>query len=301
LGVYCWEARLVYLTIFNSYFIGLGMTIDDISLLRERKNPMEQMLSEFENTQFNNLLLLISEMNRLDVLISLRPHLRNIKDHLVAKNNRPSIENELPLNHISLQGPSRPIAQKQLPEKFILVTHHELPSQPRQQNNNHQMETTSDSAIFVSRDIPEPPQVPNEDPKRKQFKHLWSNLKKWGQTAGITVLDVDKCIDEANTIESLHNHFNRAQQIVLVATEAYREHVCNSHPTPNSKLDIKRQLHEFMYMEYMTAGRQNHRFRVIVTSVEDKAFLPMGWPTSTIVYTFPENHVDIVRRLFENN
>lgn len=269
-------------------------------MIRKQNNPVEQVLHIFSQTPFNALLLQIADVNRIDVLISLRPHLRNIKESLVKM---PPQANKLPsLNHISLPSTSNQNIQlKPLPKKFLLITHHEPPRVRRR--NDQQMDRTMDSAIDVSTDDSVQQQLPdnNDETANKRFKYFWKNLKTWGKTAGIDVLDIDNCIDESNILASIEQHFNEARQIVLVASEAYRKDICGKDMTTNPKVDIKRKLHQLMNNEYSNHGNVNFRFRVIVLCVQDKVNLPLGWASSTITYTFPENHIDIVKRLFEDN
>jgi hypothetical protein len=152
------------------------------------------------------------------------------------------------------------------------------------------MSSITDSAIGIE-----------APPLNKRFRHLMKNFQKWGQTAGITVLDIDKCINEGNISDSLVQHFNSATQIILVATEAYKSHICSNIPTINPKIEIKRHLHEMMQLEYNSNGRCNTRFRVIIFSAEDRVFLPIGWASNTFVYTFPDNHIEIVKKVFEES
>jgi hypothetical protein len=115
------------------------------------------------------------------------------------------------------------------------------------------------------------------------------------------LFDINNCIDESNTQVSLNEHFSRAKQILLIASKSYYEEVCSSRsPIGFDRLGIKRQLHSLMDQEFVRNGMQNERFRVVLLSNLDRKYLPLGWASTTIVYTFPENHGELAKRLFED-
>lgn len=282
------------------YKFFVGMSLDEISILRHQPNPMGQLLDNFADTYFNQLLDSIANVNRIDVLVSLRPHLKHISANLVERRRQVGLATMMQ-NH-SLRTPAQPTPLQQLPSRFILVTHYEPPAPPNQdqQPDPNQMATleTTDSGLSVSN----PSRRRKVTPEQKQFKYLFKNMQTWSEKHNLPVYDIDKCLDESNTMQSLEMFFNQATHILLVATKAYQEVVCNSkEPSLDSTVDLKRQLAEFMQMEYMKNGRLNERFRVVVLDAADKKYLPMGWPSATIVYTFPENHTDLANRLFGEN
>jgi hypothetical protein len=76
------------------------MTLDEITLIRNNPNPMEQVLNSLSEVSLNTLLTSIADCRRLDILISLRPHLRNIEANL-NKMSQPSTSSN---NNSFIQG-----------------------------------------------------------------------------------------------------------------------------------------------------------------------------------------------------
>ncbi|KAI6172419.1 hypothetical protein M3Y98_00971300 [Aphelenchoides besseyi] len=254
----------------------LGSSLDEIATLRSSPYATQSILRAYRNHSFNSLLLAIKDARRLDVLIALKPHLQNIRP--LNKNERavhlsntrplsPNMFDTNAINHTSTfdstidqlnirSSRSQPILP---PKRFILLTHHE---------------------------------VPGDKLKRKSYKTLFANLKKWGESSATDVVDINDCLDESDMHGVLKAHFHQARQIVLVASEAYEE-VCHSKAeTSDGRLRLKRFLHQFMEQEYLKEGR-NLRFRVILLCSSDHKYIPLGWASNTLFYLFPEQRNEI--------
>lgn len=61
------------------------MSLDEVAVYRNQSRPMETVLSVFGDTPFQSLLDSIVQVNRIDVLISLRPHLKHLDANLVKR------------------------------------------------------------------------------------------------------------------------------------------------------------------------------------------------------------------------
>lgn len=262
----------------------LGLSMDEIWELRrvEIKNPTETILQKFKSNPVNQLMQIICEMERIDVLISLRPYLNGLSASAAAL----SMDGDIDSGVFQEPGPStvpvppprmyRPQRTQNFLEtaiaengRIILITHYET----------------------------------NKDLKKlfKLFKH---NIKHHAPTSFV-IYDINECIDEAN-LQRIDNFFHSAEQIVVFASQEYTENIATiisaTESLANASLLSARRLHQFMNDEYFRNNSTNQRFRVVLPGNEQKEkSLPIGWASNTLVYKFPENFKDLCKKLFETN
>uniref|UniRef100_A0AC34FBN5 SEFIR domain-containing protein n=1 Tax=Panagrolaimus sp. ES5 TaxID=591445 RepID=A0AC34FBN5_9BILA len=261
----------------------IGLKDDEISSIRQTADPMMEVFKHVQEVQLIRLIRVIGDIGRIDVLISLKPFLHGLSSgsskKAVVKNvpNRniflPMINNDRfdsgaltdSVKSLSFQFPSK---------KFIIITHHETAKV-----------------------------------NKRNIKHLLVSLRSIAEqhNKNIEILDIAKCIDETNISQTARNLFKYASQIVLfISSPDYISNISNSiNPNDNNNalIMIKKLFHCWMDEEYNSNGCRNLRFRIILYKdvKNSNEVLPIGWPRTTLQYTFPhtEQFDEICKRLFE--
>uniref|UniRef100_A0A914Z6V6 Uncharacterized protein n=1 Tax=Panagrolaimus superbus TaxID=310955 RepID=A0A914Z6V6_9BILA len=267
----------------------IGLKDDEISSIRQTSDPMMEVFKHVQDVSLIRLIRVIGDIGRIDVLISLRPLLHGLsavksKTKVVVKNNVPNRNAFLPAMNDRFDSgaltDSIKISNFQFPsKKFIIITHHET-----------------------------------EKLNKKNLKFLLASLQSIAEKCNnnFEILDIAKCIDETNISQTARNLFKYASQIVLfISSTDYISNISNSiNPTSvinnsdkSAIITVKKLFHCWMDEEYNSNGCRNLRFRIILsnTVVNGNEVLPLGWPRTTLQYTFPntEQFKEICKRLFE--
>lgn len=214
----------------------------------------------------NRFLKILASSNRIDVLITIRQHLLDLKPFKAIQN----IE-KLPINiidsGINSSGIINDLTQLLNDSRhIILITHHEA----RQ-----------------SSDL------------RKRFKYLIHNLKE-NCPLNFLIVDINSCYDEQNLNGTIQKTFEKANQVLLVASTDYKTNVVeNGQMDMDYKIRLKYFVHDLMNNEYIRNGMRNQRFRIVLLEDYNSSIIPIGWPTNTIQYQFPQAFKELCQRLFE--
>lgn len=217
----------------------------------------------------NRFLKILASSNRIDLLIVIQKPLLELKQFIPQQNAR-NIENFMPQMTDTIDSGIFPNFKEIIndSQQFILILHHEL----RQ-----------------SSDL------------RKSFKWLIHNLKA-KCPSNFTILDINNCYDEQNLHGIIQKIFEKANQILLVASVDYKHDVLenNSLESSNYKVKLKYFVHELMNNEYIHNGMRNQRFRIVVPNGTNPTAIPLGWATNTIQYAFPQAFEELCKKLFFN-
>ena len=249
----------------NWEHLGANMEITgfDPYLLRSSENPTEKLLNSIANFSVKKLIAAIGEIERIDVLLNIAPYIEGLESGLQALGN--SITDSAIYNSISLNYSESKSTFEFPKNDFILVTFY----------------------------------IPAENEEKKLFKFFFKNLEKTGKEYGITVLPINKCIDETNIQLTLQQLFYKAKHIVLYYTQDYNDRIWgqSADSSDNSSITIRKSLNELMNTEFFSTGSRNNRFRYIYPE-SFTGRKPNGWPSLTLSYKFPESYKDLCQRLF---
>ncbi|CAD5214819.1 unnamed protein product [Bursaphelenchus xylophilus] len=259
----------------------LGMSMEEIVGLRRVESPVAKLLQNFADFSLRSLIAALKDTNRVDVLISLQPFINSIGNDSLAIGGGDSglFDNATTTTDSAdygLAGPSsqpvsipRPQRPFQIPDRFVLVTHHEPQDKSPQ-----------------SKEI------------RKYFRSLFASLKASGEKEGTQILDVEECLDAQNLYPTMRRIYSQAQLIILYVSPLYFHEIHNQQQIspPNQKIQLKRYVEDLIGTESVEQG--NGRFMVILKSPEDTEYRPLGWARNTLYYVFPNNWKDISNKCF---
>lgn len=262
-----------------------GLSHLEISNMRKNSDPTERILERFAALPMNRLIEYLCEMERVDLLISLKPHLDGLSAGIDALDSTehsfndsgvleagPSTRMRRPKNG---PGRSRPLTaplstpgqrNASIPDdKFIVVTHYEVSKR-----------------------------------SKKLFKYFFDNLQHYGREQQVSILDINECIDESN-IYQIEQFFTPAKYIILFATRDFADNVNGPNAETATNALLRATIHFTLLMnnEYSQNRYTNRRFRVVLPSQEPTNCLPLGWATNTLVYKFPENFNELCTKIFE--
>uniref|UniRef100_A0A0N5AHR9 Myeloid differentiation primary response protein MyD88 n=1 Tax=Syphacia muris TaxID=451379 RepID=A0A0N5AHR9_9BILA len=245
----------------------LGLAASEIMYLRTQKRPTAEVLHKFSSRSLDDLLDIICDLGRIDLLLSLREYVSE-GNFAVASTRQPTdsgvAESTIPListsnismddsDHALLNSVNNPDR-----EKCILVVHHE-------NKENFQL--------------------------RKNYAWFAKNLRKYATRENFKLRDVDNCVDDANLIGTINNLFANAKHIIFVFSEDLLHLLYSS-----MEHSLKKYVFDLSNTEYARTLR-NMRFRPVVFK-DEKIALPVGWPNNTIVYEFPTMFDSLCSRIF---
>uniref|UniRef100_A0A0K0E4D5 Death domain-containing protein n=1 Tax=Strongyloides stercoralis TaxID=6248 RepID=A0A0K0E4D5_STRER len=251
-----------------------GCSNDFVMNMRNNPNPMKEFIKSNSNIQLNMLLKEIESMNRIDVLLSLKKPINELKSILNGKifNSNTDIINS---NHIK-----SPIYQKDFQtsedistfnydKEFILLLHHEV-----------------------------------EVSDRKYFKWFRRNLENAFDNK-YAIFDFDKSVNKSNLYLSTKSLFQSSLFIICLFNNEWCR-VINSFTKNNTQsidltelLKCKVYLSELMDGEIIQNKFINRRFIAVTVENLDKSLLPVGWPQNTLCYEFPKHFKELCIKILK--
>uniref|UniRef100_A0A915EU92 MyD88 n=1 Tax=Ditylenchus dipsaci TaxID=166011 RepID=A0A915EU92_9BILA len=246
----------------------LGVSIDEISDMRRKNNPTAQVLKDFKDVSVNRFLEIFCDMRRVDLLYMIRSSVLNLQKHDILPDK--SYLNDSGLLFDSTYS--------------MDSTKSTVPAEQCQPS-------TSTSSSAKTKEL------------RAYYRMLLKNLNN-SCLSGFSLLDIEKCVDEQNLNNAIHEIYDKANQILLVFSADYSRTIDHGLTSSDSSqivptiVKIKQMVHSYTNSEYIKNGMKNKRFRIVLFEGTDSRLIPNGWPSNTIVYDFPSNFSDLCDRLF---
>ncbi|MFH4973853.1 hypothetical protein AB6A40_000562 [Gnathostoma spinigerum] len=263
-------------TMYSCDYVGtkMGLAINEIMCNKSKSNPARSMLEMLASCKVTRLLDVLCELNRLDILITLRTCLNETPSEKLSDSTKSIIDSgafsedgnssfsSADLNDLALFT-SRASEKWQRP--VILLTHHEDDSSGR---------------------------------PVKFFKWFLKNLRNQASAAGMEVVNASDLVEADNSVNTVTSFFKNSRNIVCVFSESYMRILYQTKTTKSVAGKLKTYLHKLMDSECAHNNGVNHRFRGIVFEGDNRNIVPPGWPSTTIVYEFPSQFAELCRTLF---
>uniref|UniRef100_A0A0N5BQ67 SWIB domain-containing protein n=1 Tax=Strongyloides papillosus TaxID=174720 RepID=A0A0N5BQ67_STREA len=253
-----------------------GSSNDFVMNMRNNPNPMKEFIKLNSNIKLNKLLKEIESMNRIDVLLSLKKPLADLKLNLSTKiptfNSTTDI---IKMNHTrsSITRKDSPSSDNvsifNYEKDFILLLHYEV-----------------------------------ESKDRKFFKWFKKNLVNASDNK-YSIFDFDKSVDKSNLYLSSKSLFQSALYIVCLFNGEWCNIVNSITRSDTQSINLTEVLKCKIYISELMDGEiiqnkfVNKRFVAVTDENLNKSLLPVGWPQNTLCYEFPKHFKELCIKIFK--
>ncbi|VDM41751.1 unnamed protein product [Toxocara canis] len=242
----------------------LSFYLQQLSCLRTSDSPTRAVLQRFLNCPLNRILDVICELNRIDVLVALKPYVNGMNasadalsdvtsDSAVAWDDGNLVS--VPGAFFDEPGPSVPVVAS--------TAHRAGTSENRHIQRAAEQSLGGKCKVFCGYVI----LVTHHEEEasadlRKNFKWLMKNLRKHGEQSEVSVFNIEECANERDMLGGLHSIFENAMHIVCVFSEDYAQMLRSD--SDSQCVAMKKYLHNLMNAEYVRKLGVNQRFRAVI-------------------------------------